>query len=379
MLDTSETPPAPATTVRSYERHQRRNQTEFVDADSRLRFDETVPVEVIRVPNPELDGLAEDQIQEISERVTYRLAQRSAYVVLKYIQPVVKRLDTGKVLAAPAPPAVIDRSIADVSFLSGMVVDKFQHHLPLYRQHQRLEQAGVTVDRGTLTRLVHRTGELIEPIYHALLSSVLQSQVLTVDEPPTPAGISPGKPGKMRNAYFWALHGDKKEVAFLFSPSRARKVLDTALESFQGTLLSDGYAAYESYVKEMRPGELTHAQCWVHTRRNFIEAERFMPQKTSVVIDWIQKLYQVEEEISTGELDQRKRIRQEISKPIVDELFSFFKQEQESSALLPSNPFLKAVEYALAREQELRVFLDDPAVPMDTNHVERALRPPAIG
>lgn len=376
MLDTPEKPPEPSTTVKSYERKHRSKPVEFVANDSRLRFDDTVPVEVIEVPNPELDGLAPEEVEQISERVTYRLAQRSAYVVLKYVQPVVKLRETGAIVSTPAPPAVIDRSFADVSFLAGLAVDKFQHHLPLYRQHQRLEQAGITINRSTLTRLVHRTGELIEPIYHALTSSIMVSQVLTVDESPTPAGIADGKPGKVKTGYFWAMYGDRNEVAFLFSPSRSQKVLEAALQGFAGTLLSDGFSAYQSYVKKRN---LVHAQCWTHTRRNFIEAEKFEPDKTAKILRWMQKLYQVEDDIAESTSDERFAARQHESKPIIDKLFEFFRAELDATALLPSNPFLQAIEYAVAREKELRVFLDEPAVPIDTNHVERCLRRPAVG
>ena len=380
MLDTPQEPPAKGTTVRTYERSQRRNPVQFTETDSRLRFDEgQVPVEVINLPNPALADLPADQIESISERVTYRLAQRSSYVILKYVQPTVKRRDNRKIVNTPAPPAVFAGSPADVSFLAGMIVDKFVNHLPLYRQHQRLEQTGIALNRGTLSRLVHRTGELLEPIYLALLSSVLQSHVLIVDESPTPAGVSPGRPGKMKTAYFWALLGDQKEVAFLFSPTRARKVLDAALESFFGTLLTDGYAAYDSYVRETRRGILKHALCWVHTRRNFIDAEPGSKEKTAIVLELIQRLYRIEEEVAGPDLELRRQARNEFSRPIVDELFKFFQDELDNSLLLPMNPFLKAIDYAVSREEGLRVFLDDPEVPMDTNSVERELRGPAVG
>ena len=51
----------------------------------------------------------------------------------------------------------------------------------------------------------------------------------------------------------------------------------------------------------------------------------------------------------------------------------------EQNALLPSNPFTAAADYALAREEALRVFLEYPDVPIDTNHLEREIRPIALG
>ena len=141
-------------------------------------------------------------------------------------------------------------------------------------------------------------------------------------------------------------------------------------------ILSDGYIVYDSFTEACG---LVHAACWSHARRYFIEAERYDPTKVGIVLGYIRALFKVEDEVPEGNLDACLRARQEVSKPIVDKLFSFFKEELETTVLLPSNPFLQAVEYAAKREKELRVFLDNPAVPISTNHIERGFRPPAVG
>jgi len=112
--------------------------------DSPLFFDESkVPVETIELANPEISHLSPDDYDVIGEKVSYRLAQRpGSYVVLKYVRPVIKRRDTQIISCPPAPVSVIDGSRADVSFIAGLLVDKFAYHLPFYRQHQRLIDAG---------------------------------------------------------------------------------------------------------------------------------------------------------------------------------------------------------------------------------------------
>ena len=375
LLDPPEDPPSPETTVKSYERTYRTSQKLFVSDESRLRFDESVPVETIEVPNPDLEGLLEDDYQEIEERVTYRLAQRpGAYVVLKYVQRTVKKKEDKTVSRPSLPPAVIERSFADVSFLAGLIIEKFQYHLPLYRQHQRLLAAGITVDRGTLTNLVHRSAELLEPVYYALLSSILQSDVLTMDETPIKAGRAKGK---MKQSYLWPLYGDKDEIAFLFSPTRAKNVITSALSAFQGTLLTDGYAVYEKYVAEA--SGITHAQCWSHTRRQFVQAEECEPESVRLVLGLIRNLYQVEEELRESSLEEKALARSQRSAQTVDTLFSFAQKKLQEHVLLPSSPFVKACHYLLSRKEALSVFLDDPTVPIDTNHVERMIRPVAVG
>lgn len=112
-------------------------------------------MQVIELPAPELQGEDADQYEIIGIKSTYRLAQRPAsYVILQYDRPVLKRKGSEQPLPSPAPFNVLDKSLADVSFLVGLLVDKFCHHLPLYRQHQRLTQAGIT-----LTAPAHQPGQ----------------------------------------------------------------------------------------------------------------------------------------------------------------------------------------------------------------------------
>ena len=230
--------------------------------DSGLRFTAEVPVEVITLTAPELKGADADQFEIIGSKSTFRLAQRPAsYVVLRYDRPVIKRKDAEQPLPSPAPDNVLDRSLADVSLLVGLLVDKFQYHLPLYRQHQRITQAGITLSRATLTNLVKRAIDLLRPIVGAQLENILLSRVLAMDETPIKAGKA-GK-GKLKQAWFWPLYGDGHEVVFTYSASRSRQHIEKTLkEDFKGTLISDGYAAYASYAKQNE--NITHAQCWVH-------------------------------------------------------------------------------------------------------------------
>jgi transposase len=136
--DPVDTPPPPTETVRAYQRRMRHGVPDNLADESGLRFDASVPVEVIPVPNPELAGLRPEDYEVIGEKITYRLAQRpGAYVILKYVRTIIKRRETSTLSCPPAPPAVLERSFADVSVLAGLLVDKLRYHLPLYRQHQR--------------------------------------------------------------------------------------------------------------------------------------------------------------------------------------------------------------------------------------------------
>ncbi len=379
QLALGEWPQAPAgpgteITVAEHRRRSRIVRSEEPAGDDPVRFDESVPVEEIRLPHPPLD----DAHEIVSEKTTFRLAQRPAsYVVLKYIRLVVKRKADGTLICPPAPPSVLGKSVADVSWLACMVIDKFVYHLPLYRQHQRLVAAGVHLARSTLTGLIHRTGDLLEPIHGAQLESVLESQALAMDETPIRAGLK--SRGKMKTGYYWPIYGDRGEVVFPFSESRSGAILNELLEGYCGVLLSDGYVAYERYVE--KANAIVHAQCWSHTRRHFLKAEDIEPELTAAALKYIQRLYEEEARLKPRLLDDAKRLelRAVHCKPVVDEFFEWLKTVRKERILLPRNPFTEAASYALAREGPLRVFLEYPDVPIDTNHLEREIRPIAIG
>ena len=123
--------------------YQRKKLRDNSLTETGLRFDATVPVHEITIGDPAIERLPESAREVIGEKVTYRLAQRPAgYEVIKYIQRVYKLRESGEIRATVSPPAVLEKCVADVSLLAGMLIDKFQYHLPLYRQHQRLRRRG---------------------------------------------------------------------------------------------------------------------------------------------------------------------------------------------------------------------------------------------
>jgi transposase len=258
-----------------------------------------------------------------------------------------------------------------------MAIDKFRYHLPLYRQHQRMAAAGVNVARSTLTNLMHRTGDLLTPIFEAQIDSVVSGNVVTMDETPIKAGRK--HRGKMKTGYFWPIYGDRDEVVFPFSDSRSGAFIREQLGEFCGVLISDGYQAYEKYASQVN--DVVHAQCWSHTRRHFLKAEDIEPELTEAALQFVRRLYDEEGKLGRHQIEGSKclELRAKHCKPIVDEFFNWVKTALEQRVLLPSNPFTKAAEYALAREGPLRVFLEYPDVPIDTNHLEREIRPIALG
>jgi transposase len=376
-----QTPANKTTRVAAHERERKPKQPTHNAEESTLFFDASrVPVEVIEVANPEIAALSPDQYEVIGEKVSHRLAQRpGSYVVLKYVRRVIKRRDTLALSCAPAPVGVIEGSRADVSFIAGILVDKFAYHLPLYRQHQRLRDSGINVSRPWLTQLSQSAIALLEPIHEAQLRSIRASRVKAMDETPIKAGRE--GPGKMRAAYIWPVYGEGDEISFLYYPSRSAKHIREALglkPPDGAVLLTDGYHAYEQYARAIG---LTRAQCWTHTRRKFFDAQEVEPNRAHYALDLIGKLYAIEARIRDQALrgEEKRALRQAEAKPMTDQFFTWVEQQFEAQGLLPSSPLTKALAYARERREALEVYLADPDVPIDTNHLERALRAIPMG
>lgn len=374
LFDVPEDPPLESTTVKEYERKHRKNPTDTSVEDT-IRFDESVPVDEEIIYPEEVKNLSEDQYEVIGEKVTTRLVQTpSQYRVKKTIRKTIKLKTEGTLHAAPAPVGIIDKSFADVSFLTGMIIDKFQFHLPLYRQHQRLDHAGVHISRPHMTRLVHRTLELLEPIYYSILSDITTSEVVSMDE--TPVKVGRKIQGKMNTAYFWPVVAEG-QVAFVYSSSRAHDNAVKILGSGCKKLLSNGYGAYKKYAKER--DDLIHAECWAHARRKFFEAKDYSPTECSKVLGWIAILFEIEKSLKDKPPDKILSRRRVYSTEIVENVFEYLDQLWFDEMVDKRSPLGKAVSYARNRKKELSVFLEHEDVPISNNHVERAIRPVAVG
>ncbi|AGA34533.1 Transposase [Thioalkalivibrio nitratireducens DSM 14787] len=336
---------------------------------------------VVALSGTGFQALLEGLQFEVKKR--YRLAQcPGSYVILEYHRPVLKRRDTEQLITTPAPANVHDRSVADVSFLAGMLIDKFLYHLPLYRQHQRLLQSGIQLSRMTLGTLAARAIGLLEPIYKAQLEHIRQGRVVTVDETPIKAGRS--APGKMRSAYFWPVYGEDGEICFPYASNRHFDNVEKILGAkFTGGLQSDGYGAYERFVELVQA--VTHAGCWAHTRRYFERALDAEPQAAGEALRQIRAFYAVEEEIRARGLEgaEKLALRTEQTLPKAQDFWRWCDEQCHRPDLTPSNPpsnpLSKALVYARGRIEALQVFLHDPDVAIDPNHIERTLRPIPMG
>ena len=172
--------PTPSESI-TYTRKKQRSADCVNDAG--LRFDANVPVKTIHRSVPQLQGDSAGDYEVVREEGTYRLAQRtSSTVVLECVTPVIKHRATDTLVSALAPASLWPGTLADVSLVTGLIVDKLLYHQPLYRQHQRLGREGIVRSRMTLTNLLQGAAQLLAPSANAQLQSILQSKLLAIDE-----------------------------------------------------------------------------------------------------------------------------------------------------------------------------------------------------
>lgn len=128
-----------------------------------------------------------------------------------------------------------------------------------------------------------------------------------------------------------------------------------------------------------RPASST--RCWAHARRALFDALNAEPTGAAEALEQIKVLYAIEDDIRelklTGQAKQLHRLAH--SKPRVELFFEWIDEQLQRAGFTPSNPFIQALNYVRERRVGLEVFLTDPDVPIDTNHLERALRVVPMG
>ena len=280
---------------------------------------------------------------------------------------------------APVAPHIIDKGIATAGLLAHVLVAKYADHLPLYRQETIYACAGAPIPRSTLAQWVGSCGVQLQPLVDALRQAVLKHSVIHADETPVQM-LKPAsqRDGKTHRAYLWAYspgrHEQMKAVVYDFCESRAGKHAAIFLERWSGTLLVDDYAGY----KQLMGQKVQEAGCWAHARRKFFELH--VANKSQIAeqaLAFIGQLYEIERMVAGACEQERLRIRQTQSRPVIEKLQRWL---QEHRAKVPEgSATAKAIDYSLRRWQALSGFIDNAQVPIDNNWIENQMRPVALG
>jgi transposase len=308
------------------------------------------------------------------------LEQAQAYVVehVRYTYACPGCRQGSQVVTTPKPPQPIEKSPFGASVLAWITSAKFERHLPTYRHQEMLVgPLGLWLSRPLLWKLLAGTAVCLKPLALLLREEILQSYVVQVDE--TPVRYLGGKPGKSSLGYLFGYAGDAEHrcLFYDFRPTRSRDGPRQILGNFRGLLQTDGHSAYEALVKES-PDRLMPVGCWMHTRRGFDEALATTSHPlVAESLALIQVLYDIDEQTKALSFDERRAVHERQSRPIIERLFANW--DEVLPTVRPSTKLAEAIGYALNRRTELMRFLDDGRIPLDTGHLERSIRPVAIG
>jgi transposase len=291
----------------------------------------------------------------------------------------------GAVVQAKAPARLVENGMATTALVTSIVVGKFAWHLPLNRQTDMLRGQGIALDRSTLVHWVIRAAWWLKPLYTMLVDIVLASPKVFCDDTPLP--VLDRRRRRTRTARFWSYAIDDRPwqgpappaVVYLYAEDRKGRHVHEHLMGFSGVLQVDGYTGYDELAKPSRAGgAVILAYCLAHARRQFFEV--YQRSQSSVAAEALQRIgtvYQIEERVRGLTAAERVIVRQSETRPILEAFKTWLMQRlAEESA---KSDLATAIKYTLNHWGGLTVFLTDGRVEVDSNIVERTIRPIALG
>lgn len=300
--------------------------------------------------------------------------------IVRQVRPKYSCRSCEKIVQVPAPPRAVARGKATFATLAHVVVSKFDHHLPLYRQAEMMAAQGLDIDRSTLARWTGQAAALLDPVVSRIREVVLGANKVHADDTPVPV-LDPGR-GKTATGRLWVYAADDRASGsttppatwYRFTPDRSGAHPQAHLAAFRGFLQADAYAGYDGLYRS----GATEVACWAHFRRKVFDLhERSPTPLTTDTLDRIGALYAIEAEVRGQPPDVRHRARQDRSKPLVKALRAVL--DAVLRRLSPKSDMARAIAYGTKRWPALCRFLDDGRLEIDNNIAERALRGVAVG
>jgi len=323
-----------------------------------------------------------DQMQPLGEDISEQLGRiTAAFKIIRTIRRKKVCPCCGHISQPAAPATPIQRGIAHASLLADIVVSKYADHQPLYRQSEMAARDKVTLDEASMGRWVGQCEALCDPLTEALRRYTMNGNKVHADDTPI-AVLAPGNK-KTKTGRLWVYVRDDSRsgstapgaVWFAYSPNRQGIHPQQHLAGFKGILQADAYAGFDGIFVA---GNVKEAGCMAHARRKFYDIHVRTPSEaTQKVLDTIGELYAIEATIRGRPPDERLRVRQEKSRPILDLYGAWLKTKLET--LSPKSEMAKAIHYSLNQWAALTLYCDNGSVEIDNNLAENALRCVALG
>ncbi len=293
--------------------------------------------------------------------------------------------DEPGVKIAALPPQPVPKSSASPGLLAHIVTAKYQDALPLYRQEKIFARLDIELPRATMAGWMIRAGELVVPLLNLMNETVLDYDILQMDETPVQVLKEAGRAAASRS-YMWVRRGgppDSPIILFDYAPSRGAEVPERLLQGYRGYLQSDDYQGYAGVGAW--PG-VTRVGCMGHARRKFDEAVKAQAKaKTGrgglarEGLKHIARIYAVEREARDKKLgpEARLALRQEKARPHWEALEDWL--EKSLKQVPPGTLTGKALAYLRHNWERLIRVLEDGRLEVDNNLCENVIRPFVLG
>lgn len=357
----------------SYTRENVRVEAQPLLHPGRMKLPDHLRREVIIIePAGDLTGckMMGEEVTEVLEYAPGELYVKK-YRRLKYVKP-----DNGGILIGSLPQRPLEKSMAGEGLLSQILIDKYVDHLPLHRQMQRFERAGVKIPYATLSGWVTETCNLITPLYEGLKKEVLKTNYLHADETPIRV-LDRGKKGESHKGYYWVYQNSTGNIViFDYQEGRGREGPLEMLQGFEGYLQTDGYQVYDHFDTRE---QIRQIHCMAHARRKFAESVDNDKTRSEYALSEIQKLYAIERACKEEGLEymEIKTRRQEKSVPVLTSLGRWMKEQYMHA--LPKSNIGEALAYSIKRWDTLSRYTENGMLNIDNNPVENSIRPVALG
>lgn len=319
----------------------------------------------------------EEGMKKIGEEVTEILEHIPAKLyVRRIVRPKYVKSKEDKVIVGELPSLPIPKGNAGPGLLAHIQVSKWVDHLPFYRQVQIFKREGVKLAESTINGWFNATCSLLEPLYDRLTEQIQQQDYLQADESPIRVQDS-HKAGTTHIGYHWVYHAPKAKLAvFDYQPSRSQQGPGGFLNTFQGTLQTDGYAGYNEQGKR---ADVILLACMAHARRYFEKALDNDRELAGHALGIIQSLYAIERPGGDKPLEgnERKQLRKKYALPILNEWKLWLDKQQ--LAITPKSSIGKAVNYTWNLWTRLIRYVEDGDYQIDNNLIENIIRPLALG
>ena len=340
--------------------------------------------ERIVYPSPAACPCCGGVLHKLGEDVTETLeAVPRQWKVIQHVREKFSCRSCETISQPPAPFHPIARGRAGPGLLAHVLFAKYGLHLPLNRQSVTYAREGIDLDVSTLADWVGASAATLMPLVELIRTHVFAAERIHADETTVPVQAK----GKTRTGRLWTYVRDDNPfggsnppaAAFFYSPDRGGKHPEEHLASYAGLMQADAYSGFNRlYDPSRKPGPIIEASCWAHARRKFFDLARISKAPIAVdAVDRVDALFAIEREINGAAPHERRRVRNERSRPLVIALESWLREQRRK--LSASNQVAKAIQYSLNRWTALTRFLDDGRLCMSNNAAERALRCVAVG